>query len=304
MQAMIRCRRCFRVRFILAALPLLAGRGVADDINHVLKAKYVKHNFVLRSFYHEHRLAYDSEGKLSSVAPTGDWTSDGILEIKKARLSGKNLHIDARRLVAFFQKSELSLLKTAEIVSIDVDTGTQLESESRIVELWDRVFLSQRDRFPEVVPEYWKSCVKRALTNVDNDTYKGCHFSGPLATLLGAASYSRNDPAMAISPIGNGVPDGPVYRVITGIAPPRALYQPEPGFSECARKNKLTGTLILALVVDTTGVPRDIQVALPLGCGFDANAVATVGTWKFQPAKKDGRPVACQIAVEVAFNLE
>jgi len=277
---------------------------LADDLNYVLKTKCVKHIFVLRGFYHDSHLAYDPQGKLSSAAPSGDWTSDGILEIKKARLTGGNLRIEARRLVAFFQKSELSLLKTAETVNIDVDMGTEPPSEARVFQLWDAVFLSQRDRFPELVPEYWTSCVKRALINVENDTYKGCHFSGPLATLLGAASYSRNDPTMAISPIGNSVSDGPVYGVIVGITPPSALYQPEPEFSECARKNKLTGTLTLALVVDTMGVPQDIRVVMPLGCGFDANAVAKVGTWRFQPANKDGRSVACKIAVEVAFNLE
>jgi TonB family protein len=37
--------------------------------------------------------------------------------------------------------------------------------------------------------------------------------------------------------------------------------------------------------------------------GLDQKAVEAVKKWKFQPAEKDGRPVAVQINVEVNFRL-
>jgi protein TonB len=37
--------------------------------------------------------------------------------------------------------------------------------------------------------------------------------------------------------------------------------------------------------------------------GLDEKAIETVKTWKFDPAMKDGKPVAVQIIVEVAFHL-
>ena len=49
--------------------------------------------------------------------------------------------------------------------------------------------------------------------------------------------------------------------------------------------------------------PRDIAIARSVGLGLDEKAIETVKTWKFDPAMKDGKPVAVQIIVEVAFHL-
>jgi protein TonB len=40
-----------------------------------------------------------------------------------------------------------------------------------------------------------------------------------------------------------------------------------------------------------------------LGLGLDEKAIEAVNTWKFEPAQKDGRPVAVAINVEVQFRL-
>ena len=45
------------------------------------------------------------------------------------------------------------------------------------------------------------------------------------------------------------------------------------------------------------------QVARSLGMGLDQKAIEAVRKWKFEPAMKDGRPVAVQINVEVNFRL-
>jgi len=41
----------------------------------------------------------------------------------------------------------------------------------------------------------------------------------------------------------------------------------------------------------------------PTGLGLDEKAVEAVRSWRFDPATKDGKPVAVQIDVEVAFRL-
>ena len=40
-----------------------------------------------------------------------------------------------------------------------------------------------------------------------------------------------------------------------------------------------------------------------LGMGLDEKAIEAVRKWKFEPAMKDGKPVAVQISVEVNFRL-
>src|SRR5206468_12953044 len=101
---------------------------------------------------------------------------------------------------------------------------------------------------------------------------------------------------------GGGIGGG-VLRVGGGVSAPKAIYNPEPEYAEEARKAKFQGTCVLSLIVGPDGKPRDIRVARSLGLGLDEKAIQAVNQWKFEPALKDGRPVAVQIAVEVQFRL-
>jgi len=101
---------------------------------------------------------------------------------------------------------------------------------------------------------------------------------------------------------GGGV-GGEVFRVGGGVSNPRLVYSPDPESSEEARTAKFMGTCPLSLVVGADGRPRDIQVSRSVGLGLDEKAIEAVKTWKFDPALKDGKPVAVAIAVEVTFHL-
>jgi len=63
------------------------------------------------------------------------------------------------------------------------------------------------------------------------------------------------------------------------------------------------GTCVLWLIVDPNGKTRDINVVRSLGMGLDDRAIDAVRSWKFEPARKDGHPVAVQINVTVTFRL-
>jgi TonB family protein len=96
---------------------------------------------------------------------------------------------------------------------------------------------------------------------------------------------------------------GGVYRVGGGVTAPRAIYAPDPEFSEEARKSKYQGTVVLWLIVGPDGRTRNIRVQRTLGMGLDEKAVEAIRRWLFEPARKDGVPVAVQINVEVNFRL-
>jgi TonB family protein len=101
---------------------------------------------------------------------------------------------------------------------------------------------------------------------------------------------------------GPGVGPG-VYSVGGGVSAPRVLYQPEPEFSEEARKAKYQGVVGLNVIVGADGRIHQAQVVRSLGMGLDEKAIEGVKLWKFDPAKKDGRPVAVAVYVEVDFHL-
>ncbi len=85
--------------------------------------------------------------------------------------------------------------------------------------------------------------------------------------------------------------------------PPHPLKSPPPKWTKEARRAKFKGTVVLSLVVGADGVPRDIAVQHSVGYGLDEEAMKAVGKWRFQPGTTDGKAVAVNINVEVAFNV-
>jgi|SRR5579863_138383 len=96
---------------------------------------------------------------------------------------------------------------------------------------------------------------------------------------------------------GNPPPDG------GRTTPPHAIYSPGPDYPEKARKAKVQGVVAIKLTVSPDGTTKDIQLVKRLRSDLDANAVDAVRTWKFEPATKDGNPVAVSINIDVAFRL-
>jgi TonB family protein len=101
---------------------------------------------------------------------------------------------------------------------------------------------------------------------------------------------------------GGGCCDG-AFTPGKGVTAPRAVYEPDPEYSEEARKAKYQGMVVLAIVVDPSGHPRDVRVARSLGMGLDEKAIEAVQRWRFAPGVKDGVAVAVHVNVEVSFRL-
>jgi protein TonB len=101
---------------------------------------------------------------------------------------------------------------------------------------------------------------------------------------------------------GGGIGGG-IFRVGGGVSAPRAVYAPDPEYSEEGRQAKYQGTVVLWVIIDAEGHPRDLRVARSLGLGLDEKAMDAVRKWRFEPAMKDGLPVAVEVNVEVSFRL-
>jgi protein TonB len=129
----------------------------------------------------------------------------------------------------------------------------------------------------------------------------GTGMGGGIGSGSGGGIGSGTGPG--VGPGFGGGMGGGIFRVGGGVSAPRVLENPSPDYSEEARKAKYQGTVVLWLIVDSNGKPRDVKVARSLGMGLDQKAIEAVRMWKFEPAKKDGTPVAVQINVEVNFHL-
>ncbi|MFL6417339.1 MAG: energy transducer TonB [Bryobacteraceae bacterium] len=104
-------------------------------------------------------------------------------------------------------------------------------------------------------------------------------------------------------PGSGGGTGGGAFRIGGDVSAPVLVSKTEPEYSEEARKAKYSGEVLLSIVVDERGVPRDIHVVRPLGLGLDEKAIEAVMKWRFRPGMKGGRPVATQAQVQVNFRL-
>ena len=60
---------------------------------------------------------------------------------------------------------------------------------------------------------------------------------------------------------------------------------------------------MVSLVVTPDGAAHGLRVVRSLGMGLDEKALEAVRQWRFEPARKDGKPVAVAVDVEVNFRL-
>ncbi len=98
-------------------------------------------------------------------------------------------------------------------------------------------------------------------------------------------------------------PSEAVYRIGGDVSAPILINKVEPEYSQEALKAKYSGTVLLSIVVDANGTPRDIHVIRPLGLGLDEKAIEAVMNWRFRPGMKGGHPVATQAQIEINFRL-
>ncbi|HZD32045.1 MAG TPA: energy transducer TonB [Candidatus Angelobacter sp.] len=91
-------------------------------------------------------------------------------------------------------------------------------------------------------------------------------------------------------------------RVTKGMKPPKATKSPDPEYPKIPADAEPNGLVVMLVGLSTKGHVELVHVLRASNDAFQESAVTTVKTWKFSPAKKDGKPVPVQITVEMHFQ--
>ena len=143
----------------------------------------------------------------------------------------------------------------------------------------------------------------------------GSHPSAPSADVARVPSrveVSAYDASAAESPatLRYGITSGGVpvaEQAITSAPlalaePARLLWLPTPSYTEEARRQRVTGKVVLEVELSASGRAKFLRVRSGLGHGLDEAAISAVSQIRFQPAVKDGVPVDSISTIDIRFG--
>lgn len=117
----------------------------------------------------------------------------------------------------------------------------------------------------------------------------------------GSSDREGSAPEDSVASIGsaasNGAGDSPV--------PQAAATNPAPPYPEDARAAGRQGKVTLRLRIGTDGRVESVKLLASSGTSsLDDSALTTVKRWRFEPARRFGRPVAMDVKTSVKFEIE
>jgi TonB family protein len=151
-----------------------------------------------------------------------------------------------------------------------VTTTTSPEHATRVLkEALDKVFAQGLDeRMMASLPDFWKLYYQAVAAKAD---------------------YRPKDPT--------------VFRQNTVDQKARLLTNFEPDSNEFAQASGVAGMAQYHAVVGPDGKVGEVAISRPIGFGLDESAVEAIKKAKFEPAIKDGMPVAVMLNLDVPFRI-
>ena len=274
---------------LMLAYGLLAAAAHGQDLQAALTSQYHDKLLALRHSFTPGIQEYAADGTPSRAYEEGSWTVYGRMMVDKIYFDEAQLTVEGKRATYSFDRAG-NLVKfqddgkhPADLIKVTLHLQESISSTEAAAVVLGRVFALTPEDMVHSVPELWQGELASQL---------GIH---ELKT-RGARGENETD-----SKIENPPNLGTLNK--KNVSPPAVVYEPEPRYTDAARSRGLQGVVGLNIVVDKTGAVRNIHIVHPLGMGLDENAVATVSTWRFTPAKVSGQPVAVAIYLEVDFRL-
>jgi TonB family protein len=316
-------------RFALLLLCIAAGTvsAAAQEPEKALK-QYEGKILVLRHPLQSSSQHYDTDGHTLNHEAEGPWTVYGGILIDKIAARPDQLHIQGRRILFFFAGQELkasTMSKPRHIgppfppsVKLEIALARPLDSVEQVRTVFGRVFALKGADLLATLPEFWRRYLGDGLVyDAEAQPEKfSWQWDGKATKSEPPAWVQAKSPEQLVQAKSLEPPEANpeqinqdddgisnVFKLGPGVNAPKAKSTPEPEFTEIARYEKYPGTVVVNVVVGTDGNVHRIRLVRALGLGLDEAAESRLKTWRFDPAMREGKPVAVEMNIEVSFNL-
>lgn len=291
---------------VVLLLAIVAATGSASEQGAANALKQLEGKvLVLRHPLQESFQQYDAGGKVLKGGDEGPWTVYGGVLIDKVDLSPDKLRFEGRRVLFLFLKGQFTAMDFKQLkrpvdppfppaVQLEVALDRALDSAEEARAVLGGMFALDTKGLLDSLPDLWSGVLDDQLV-YDPAQKREAEFRMELPP-----SSAPRRPRKAAP---DAISADQLFHVGADVTAPKATFTPEPKFTEIARYEKFQGTVVVDVIVGSDGAVHKVRLVRPLGLGLDESAQSTIQTWRFQPATRNGQPVAVEMNVEVAFNL-
>jgi TonB family protein len=89
----------------------------------------------------------------------------------------------------------------------------------------------------------------------------------------------------------------------SGVSGPHAIYSPRAPYPRSGLTDRINGQIVMDVVVDAEGRVQTVRVTKSLRGDFDESAIGAVKTWRFEPARRDGKAVPSMVTISMDFSV-
>ena len=286
-------RTSFILTSLLLSLTSLTVASAADQsVESALNSQYAGKTLALLHPIEKSSQVYDADGKVLKGGHEGPWTLFGRILVKKVHFENTSILIEGQRLAYVQAGRDLAPARSGGKLKVQINFAKPPASADEANALLGHIFALTDEDVVKAAPLFWQKYLSTQLLHTPVEEPQSGLQQKPAAFNM-----------IEIDADGRTKPGKTRVEMRDGVTRPRPRYTPEPEYTETARHERYQGVVVLEMIVDSTGKVRDATVLRPLGMGLDDTAVSKVLTWRFDPARVDGKPVAVLMNVEVAFNL-
>jgi TonB family protein len=313
-----------RVKLTILLLSIFAGSASsmaqgavatsAQNAETMLK-QFEGKTLILRHPLQSDSQRYDAEGKVRKGGREGSWAIFSGVLIDQITLAPDKLHLEGRRIFFLFPKQKLVLFEFTRrkhhgsppfspLMNVEIILDKPIDSGEQALSILNQVFALKTEDFLGYLPDYWRIYLLDHHFSYDPSQKKEAEYRWREEV------DNKNKPAQnvqsdMIKDSKNVDSPGPVSYPIgphSGIKAPRPEYTPGPALSEIAKYEDYTGLVMVNVTVGADGKLHQIRLLRPLGMGLDEIAQSTLQGWRFQPATHNGKAVAVEMNIEIAFD--
>jgi protein TonB len=174
--------------------------------------------------------------------------------------------------------------------------------EKETIDLTKAPLLNQKQDFtaPQASPEQTRQ-VARPVYGLRRVFSTGLGTGGSVAdAVIGKRGNTLNKDVDTVTATKQDLA-GTLVSITTVSTPPRLKHEVKPDYTKEMLAAKLEGVMRIELLVDVDGKVKDIRVLNDLGFGTVELVREKVMQWTFDPAMRDGKPVATWISYSIRF---